>query len=215
MKGLSGETLEALGEITPEALVALGRIPIEVLRALGEASPATLRQLAANTPRPPAAHPSAAGGSGEELQAAMERACDLLKRAEINVIAHMGMIHDPEDRGRNWSWCAAWYDSGGGGVDKMLAMPEYRAAQVLGALGNEVRLAILRRLLYRAKSASELMEELGLRTTGQVYHHLRELETAGFVEAREGRYQIGDRRIYLTALALAYQASPVDESTEG
>jgi hypothetical protein len=45
-------------------------------------------------------------------------------------------------------------------------------------------------------------------TTGQAYHHLRELERTGTIEQRDGRYCFvkGHIPLYFTALALAADA---------
>jgi DNA-binding transcriptional ArsR family regulator len=90
-------------------------------------------------------------------------------------------------------------------IEKLRSLPDQGVAPLFSALGHEVRLAILRSLLHSPKNAVELVAELRLGTTGQAYHHVRELERAGYVEQREGRYHFVPRfiRVYLTALALA------------
>jgi DNA-binding transcriptional ArsR family regulator len=118
------------------------------------------------------------------------------------VIGHFGAI---EAEGSHRSWWSIRYDDA---VPKLLATPDYKVAQILGVLGSEVRLAILRCLLSAPRTAAEIVSELRLGTTGQAYHHLRELERAGYVEQRAGRYHFEMRvgRVYLTALALAADA---------
>jgi hypothetical protein len=47
-----------------------------------------------------------------------------------------------------------------------------------------VRLELVRRLLGGARTAQELAEIPEVGTTGQLYHHLRELQSAGLVTQR-------------------------------
>lgn len=131
----------------------------------------------------------------EQLEVALRQATQ-----ECHVIGHFGSVNVG---GQPYSWWSILYDDA---VPRLLATPEYRVAQILSVLGSEVRLAILRTLLDGSKTVAELVAELRLGTTGQAYHHVRELERAGYVRQREGgRYHFDpDRgRIYLTALALA------------
>jgi DNA-binding transcriptional ArsR family regulator len=104
--------------------------------------------------------------------------------------------------GQYSTWMSVRYDDS---VPRLLTNPDYKVAQVLSVLGSEVRLSILRALLESPRTAAELVAELRLGTTGQAYHHLRELERAGYVEQRGGHYhfdlEVG--HVYLTALALA------------
>lgn len=116
------------------------------------------------------------------------------------IVGHFGAV---EIDGQPSSWWYILYDDS---VTRLIASPEYKVAQILSVLGSEVRLAILRHLLPGPKTAGELVTDLGLSTTGQAYHHLRELERAGYVQQRAGgRYHFDMKRgrIYLIALALA------------
>jgi hypothetical protein len=59
------------------------------------------------------------------------------------------------------------------------------------ALGHPVRLTLLRAVLRGTRSAAELQETAGLNTTGQLYHHLKQLTAAGWLEAGgRGHYQV-------------------------
>lgn len=53
---------------------------------------------------------------------------------------------------------------------------------VLAALGNPVRLQIVRTLLRGPAAAAELQESVGLSSAGQLYHHLKALTGARIVE---------------------------------
>jgi len=116
------------------------------------------------------------------------------------IIGHFGAINI---EGKPHSWWSIRYD---GAVPKLFTNPDYKVAQILSVLGSEVRLAILRHLLDAPRTTAEIVSALGLKTTGQAYHHLRELERAGYVKQREGgryHFDMERGRIYLTALALA------------
>lgn len=118
------------------------------------------------------------------------------------IIGHFGAVNIA---GKHRTWFNIRYNAA---VLRLLTNPDYKIAQILGVLGSEVRLSILRTLLDGPKTAAELVAELGFRTTGQAYHHLRELERAGYVDLHSGRYhfnlEVG--QVYLTALALAADA---------
>lgn len=108
------------------------------------------------------------------------------------------------------NWSISWDDE----VQDLIAIPCHQVAHVLGVLGNEVRLAILRELLTGPKTVVQLTESLGMQTTGQAYHHLKELQRAGYVaDKRAEKYSIDMRfgRIYVAALALAWNAGATAE----
>ena len=78
---------------------------------------------------------------------------------------------------------------------KILAQPWNHAAPVLAALGHPVRLELLRSVLLGRSSSAELAELPTVGTTGQLYHHVKELQSAGWLrqEAR-GRYTVPPER---------------------
>ncbi|MDQ0697589.1 MULTISPECIES: ArsR/SmtB family transcription factor [Streptomyces] len=70
------------------------------------------------------------------------------------------------------------------------------AAESFAALGHPVRLRLLREILGGLRTAAELaaLDEVG--TTGQIYHHLRQLTGAGWLHAAgRGRYEIPPVRV--------------------
>jgi len=108
----------------------------------------------------------------------------------------------------------------GSEIADLFAIPSYKVAQILSVLGHEVRLSMLRELIQKPLTAAELVEILKMQTTGQAYHHLKELQRAGYIEQRAGgRFHINMKvaRIYVAALALAANAGglltdrPTDE----
>ncbi|MDO4262792.1 MAG: helix-turn-helix domain-containing protein [Deinococcus sp.] len=73
----------------------------------------------------------------------------------------------------------------------------------LAALGHPLRLALLRAALEGPQPASVLGEQVGL-SGGQLYHHLRELQAAGWLQAQaRGPYRVPGERVVplLTVLA--------------
>jgi DNA-binding transcriptional ArsR family regulator len=78
------------------------------------------------------------------------------------------------------------------------------AATVLGALGNPVRLEIVRRILLGGETVQELQEIPGLGTSGQLYHHLRDLQAAGLVtQRRRGRYGVPPDKVVPALVIIA------------
>lgn len=88
----------------------------------------------------------------------------------------------------------------------VLAQDWSEQAVALTALGHAVRLQMLHAVLNGTTTASALVETLGLGTSGQVYHHLKELTSAGWlVSSKRGVYEIPAARIVplLTILVAA------------
>ena len=91
-------------------------------------------------------------------------------------------------------------------AEDLLADDWSQAADALAALAHPVRLLLLREILHGTHTTAELsaLEELG--TTGQVYHHLRQLVAAGWLRTTaRGRYAVPGERVVplLTVLATA------------
>ena len=79
-------------------------------------------------------------------------------------------------------------------------------ASVLGSLGSPARLALLTTLVAGPRSRPELQDALGESSTGQLYHHLRDLQAAGLIhQPKRGRYEIAAHTVVplLTILAAA------------
>ncbi|WP_336324118.1 winged helix-turn-helix domain-containing protein [Streptomyces lavendofoliae] len=78
------------------------------------------------------------------------------------------------------------------------------AAESFAALGHPVRLRLLREILGGRRTAAELaaLEEIG--TTGQIYHHLRQLTGAGWLHTTgRGRHEVPPGRVVPLLVALA------------
>jgi DNA-binding transcriptional ArsR family regulator len=92
------------------------------------------------------------------------------------------------------------------------------AATVLAALGNPVRLEIVRRILLGGETVQQLQEISGLGTSGQLYHHLRDLQAAGLVtQRRRGSYGVPADKVIpaLVIIAAAGQMAAVSGAHEG
>ncbi|MFD4586964.1 ArsR/SmtB family transcription factor [Streptomyces sp. NPDC058423] len=77
-------------------------------------------------------------------------------------------------------------------------------ADAFAALGNPVRLRLLREIVGGRRTAAGLAELEGLGTTGQIYHHLRQLTAAGWLHtAGRGRYEVPGVRVVPLLVALA------------
>ncbi|MBV9379865.1 MAG: winged helix-turn-helix transcriptional regulator [Streptosporangiaceae bacterium] len=86
----------------------------------------------------------------------------------------------------------------------MLAEGWADAAGALSALGHPVRLELVRRLLAGAHTTHELAEIPDLGTSGQLYHHLRELQAAGLVvQRRRNDYTVRADRVILCLVLVA------------
>ncbi|MEV1047135.1 winged helix-turn-helix domain-containing protein [Streptomyces sp. NPDC049916] len=80
-------------------------------------------------------------------------------------------------------------DGGGGGSWA-------QAAESLAALGHPVRLRLLREILGGVRTPAELAALDGIGTTGQIYHHLRQLTGTGWLHAAgRGRYEVPAARV--------------------
>lgn len=79
-----------------------------------------------------------------------------------------------------------------------------RLAPRLDALGNPVRLKLLHEIWNGAGTVAELAELPGFGTTGQIYHHVNQLTSAGWLApTRRGHYSIPAERIVPLLVILA------------
>ncbi|MFH8293399.1 ArsR/SmtB family transcription factor [Streptomyces sp. NPDC018059] len=69
-------------------------------------------------------------------------------------------------------------------------------ADSFAALGNPVRLRLLREILAGTRTAAELAALDDIGTTGQIYHHLRQLTGVGWLHSTgRGRYEVPAGRV--------------------
>ncbi|MEW1680472.1 helix-turn-helix domain-containing protein [Streptomyces sp. NPDC093594] len=78
------------------------------------------------------------------------------------------------------------------------------AAESFAALGHPVRLRLLREVAGGRRTAAELAELDDIGTTGQIYHHLRQLSAAGWLHTTgRGRHEIPAGRVVPLLVALS------------
>lgn len=76
-------------------------------------------------------------------------------------------------------------------------------AQVFAALASPHRIIILRLLCQEQRTSQQLQELLGMSSAGQLYHHLKELLTAGLIVQRERSvYSIDPAKVITICVAL-------------
>ncbi|TYR65650.1 ArsR/SmtB family transcription factor [Streptomyces parvus] len=81
--------------------------------------------------------------------------------------------------------------------------PDVLAAR-LNALGHPVRLRILLACLDGPRRAAELAAQTDMGSTGQIYHHLRQLVNQGWLSAsRRGHYEVPREALEVVAAVLA------------
>ncbi|MFC5633797.1 ArsR/SmtB family transcription factor [Streptomyces bullii] len=81
-------------------------------------------------------------------------------------------------------------------VEGLLGEDWPSAAESFAALGHPVRLRLLREILGGRRTAAELAESEEVGTTGQIYHHLRQLTGAGWLHTTgRGRYEVPPGRV--------------------
>lgn len=78
----------------------------------------------------------------------------------------------------------------GAGTQDLLDDAWDGVADRLAALGHPVRLRLLQQVLHGTSTARELTEVEGIGTSGQVYHHLRQLTAAGWLRNRGSHYEV-------------------------
>lgn len=81
-------------------------------------------------------------------------------------------------------------------ADRLRALDAMNTAADIAALGSPVRLEILTLCADGPIKVRDLADQLGKGTTGQVYHHLRQLSVAGWLRpAGKSAYAINEDRI--------------------
>ncbi|MFC9972948.1 ArsR/SmtB family transcription factor [Spirillospora sp. NPDC127200] len=120
---------------------------------------------------------------------------------------HVGYGGTARLGGYEWSWqvtrAPGW----------LLERPAAPLAAVLQAAGQPARLEVLRLLLTGPRTVAELQSELGLGSTGQLYHHLKALTGAGLVEQTERAvYRLPGRAVF-PLLAMLSAANDVSSGT--
>jgi hypothetical protein len=78
------------------------------------------------------------------------------------------------------------------------------AADASAALGHPIRLKLIQEVLNGASTTAELGATDAVATTGQLYHHLRQLVAGGWLSAAaRGRYEIPAARVIPLLVTIA------------
>ncbi|MFG1604335.1 ArsR/SmtB family transcription factor [Actinoplanes sp. NPDC049265] len=149
------------------------------------------QKVAALTAEPPA---TPAPGRHEQDFWALEGLRGQIGDLEGGAVLFTGIVQLPTDERYEWQY--------GLPVERLMAEDWSDPARTLAALGHPVRLTLLRRVLEGVRNPAELAEQEGLGTTGQIYHHLRQLVNAGWLRSSaRGVYEVpGERVIPLLVL---------------
>jgi ArsR family transcriptional regulator, arsenate/arsenite/antimonite-responsive transcriptional repressor len=98
-------------------------------------------------------------------------------------------------------------------VPGLLATDDDLIAGTLAAIANPTRVRLLKAVLAGAHEIHDLQEALGGVSTGQLYHHLKELTAAGLIRQRSrGRYEAAPRTVVpiLAVIAAVYDLAAAD-----
>ncbi|MEU0648809.1 ArsR/SmtB family transcription factor [Streptomyces umbrinus] len=124
-----------------------------------------------------------------------------LADVERGGVLFTGSVRLPTEERYEWQY--------GMTTDQLLDADWSEAADVFAALGHPMRLRLLREIVGGRRTATELagLDDVG--TSGQIYHHLRQLTAAGWLrQAGRGRYEIPGSRVVPLLVALT-TAQPV------
>ncbi len=98
--------------------------------------------------------------------------------------------------------------------DELLALPSDSLAKSFAGLSHPARIEIFKALLDGKKDSNSLLKAAGLNTTGQLYHHLREMEEVGLV-VRHGRNLWALENLHAFAMGLLAAKALMDWRGEG
>lgn len=97
----------------------------------------------------------------------------------------------------------------GAATDDLLGADWSELSGAFAALGHPVRLLLLRLIISGVHSTAELQEREELGTTGQLYHHLRQLVSAGWLQVTgRGHYAVPGNKVVPLLVVLAAVQNP-------
>ncbi|MBP1903959.1 DNA gyrase subunit B [Paenibacillus turicensis] len=98
-------------------------------------------------------------------------------------------------------------------LKQLLSIGNDKISKILSALGSKPRLDIITSILIESLTGAEIVEKLGLGTTGQLYHHLKALQGADLLtQDKSGRYTLPDHRKLSLLLLLSAVVDMLDTS---
>lgn len=174
--------------IEPERIEALERrVAALEARADRSGSPDATASHSARPSAPPStAATSAASDSHDDTFWALE---GLRSRIDDpGAVMMVGSVRTP--KGHEARWQLAEH------ADTLLASDFADRAESLSALAHPVRLRMLQRVLTDADTVQDLTATGEFGTSGQIYHHLRQLTAHGWLRATGGgRYEVSATRV--------------------
>jgi hypothetical protein len=117
-------------------------------------------------------------------------------RAGAGAVLFTGVV--PLPTGEEYTWQQRQ------SIDVLLRSDWSELSPVIAALGHRVRLQLLHLVLTGTRSVAELQADDRLGTSGQLYHHLRQLVAAGWLQqTSKGRYEVPAGRVVPLLVLLA------------
>lgn len=112
----------------------------------------------------------------------------LSRMDDPGAVLFTGHVTLPDGRAARWQEAA--------GTAELLDGDWSQHVAALAALAHPARIRLLQQVLRGAATANELMRIEGMGTSGQVYHHLRQLVSAGWLHTvGGGRYEVPVARV--------------------
>ncbi|MET7499494.1 ArsR/SmtB family transcription factor [Streptomyces microflavus] len=140
------------------------------------------------------------------LNGLKQQLADVGEAAADGGVLFTGAVRLPTGEQYEWQYGAltgALLEEEGTGDEERPDDPS-ATADSLAALGHPVRLRLLREILGGRRTAAELAALDAVGTTGQIYHHLRQLTGAGWLHtAGRGRYEVPAARVVPLLVVLA------------
>ncbi len=103
---------------------------------------------------------------------------------EAGLLAHYGCLRN-ESGSQSSTWEVESIP-----LSRLFAMDTPAVARILSALANMHRIEMLKAVMDKQLTASELSAQVGFAAAGQAYHHLNALQSAGLLA------QLGERGVY-------------------
>jgi hypothetical protein len=115
---------------------------------------------------------------------------------EPGAVLFTGTVRLPTDEHVEWQQSF--------GTDGLLDTDWAAGADTLAALGQPVRLLLLREVLRGVRTTAELGAIEALGTSGQLHHHLRQLVASGWLRSTgRGRYEVPATRVVPLLVVIA------------
>jgi hypothetical protein len=126
----------------------------------------------------------------------------LKQRAENGAVLFTGVT--PLPTGELYEW------QQGATLQQVMEADWSEGSAAFAALGHPVRLLLLKLILGGVQSTAELQEHEALGTTGQLYHHLRQLVSTGWLQVtgRRGHYSVPGTRVVPLLVVLTAVLNP-------